>query len=293
MGGCDLQVVCGRLGGDIVTDFARNAKSGAFMHVDHTEILRQARVGLSSDQGDVIDRLPFLDHTQPSINRSSPGNTTSSSTDVLMDYSQALYVHRATGLVVPWERSEADVTSPDNWAFVREKYGSCVGRSFLEWFSEEFEYRGPISPSAFVESICWLCGVLDDGVRVVFLNGAEVPVDSPEEPGLYERHRLMNLALEEAVGTLPNASICDVRKFVRSEDDLRVQESFATTDVIFTCRSPQNFGIAVPSNSIFAPGGRGKAGSGNGGNGRSSGSDRSSVERRGGSVRLGINSDVH
>ena len=221
MGGCDLWVVFDFLGGDITKDFARSAKSGALMHVEHTQILRQARAGLTADQERIVEQLPVVDLDVFSDRPVFADDYGVLVYSVLMDYSQAVYVHRASGLVLPWEQLEVDVTARDQWPTIQEKYRSAgVDQAFLEWFADEFERRGPMSPEEFAADIGWLCEAVDPGVRVVFLNGAEVAIDDPAEPGRHERHRVMNRALAEVVETKPNASICDVRAFVRSPDDV-------------------------------------------------------------------------
>jgi FkbH-like protein len=220
MGGCDLQVVSGFLGGDVVTDFARNAASGAFMHVEHSEILRQARVGLTAAQAEVVEQLPMID-LEAFVDRPVfDADYDVLVLSLLMDYSQGLYRHRTTGLVVPWELFDVDTTDQRCWAGLDDRWGSAgIDRAFLEWFSAEFDALGPLREPAFVSNLRWLCGVVGTDVHVVFLNGAEVST-VPERDQL-DRHRRMNRTLEQVVATIPNASICDVRPFVQSDEDLR------------------------------------------------------------------------
>jgi FkbH-like protein len=221
MGGCDLHALAGYLSGDIITDFSRTASSGAFMHVEHTQILRQARAGLSNDQLALVDRLPFVDReaflSKPIFSQDYDVLVYS----VLMNYTQALYTSRETGLVVPWDRMQRDATDPREWATLEERYGEVgIDRQFLEWMSNKFQFTAGTSPDAFADDIRWLAESVPDGVRIVFLNGAEVPLENPHEPGRHEHHRRMNAVLDKVVATLPNATICDVRKFVRSPADV-------------------------------------------------------------------------
>jgi len=222
MGGCDLNVVSSFLGGDVISDFSRPASSGAFMHVEHSVILRQAAAGPTPEQLSVVDELPFFDREafvdKPVFTERYDVLVYS----VLMDYTQGVYAHRATGLLVPWDSLDRNATDRSHWPALLEQYGSVgVSPSFLEWFAAEFEFRGPLDADGFKANVRWLVGAVPVGARVVFLNGAELPLDNPSEPGRSSRHALMNRALEEAVDGLANASICDVRRFVRREQDLR------------------------------------------------------------------------
>jgi len=221
VGGCDLTTVAQFLGGDIVGEFSHTGPTGAFVYVGHTETLRQSAVGVSEQQGATIDRIPFLDRSV----FSSPA-VVSPEYDVLVysvltDYTQGLYRHRELDFIVPWHQFNMDVTDPHNWPALETRYGrEGMDRGFLQWFSGEFEYLGGVSVSRFQENIRWLAASMPSGARLVLLNGAEVPIVNSKEPGRHLHHQMMNVALEEAVAGVANASICDVRDFVHAEDDL-------------------------------------------------------------------------
>ena len=220
VGGCDLMATAEYLGGSIETDFSRAGPTGALVHVEHTDLLRQAAIGLTPEQGAVVDRLPFVDRAvfASPVLRDSYDLLVYS---VLMDYTQGRYRHRTTGLVVPWHQHDQVVTDPASWPAVEQKFSAAgIDRDFLQWFTDEFEPLGPLSVDQFQQNIRWLAGAVPPDARVLFLNGAEVPIDNPAEPGRHLRHRQMNLALEQVVAELPNAGVCDIRAVVRSEDDL-------------------------------------------------------------------------
>lgn len=221
IGGCDLTTTAQFLGGRITTDFAHTGPTGAFIHVGHTELLRQSAAGLTDEQRGLVRRIPFVDegvYASPAVVAPDFDVLVYS---VLTDYTQALYRHRRLGLVVPWHQLDMDVTDPARWPALERRFGrESVDRAFLAWFADEFEYLGGISPESFQENLRWLADRIPAGAQVVFLNGAEVPLDNPKEPDRHLRHRTMNAALDEVVASLPDAVVCDVRTFVRTEDDL-------------------------------------------------------------------------
>ena len=221
VGGCDLSTTAEFLGGTITTDFSHVGPSGAFIHVGHTELLRQSAAGLSTEQRALVDRIPFLDQqvfASPAVVAPDYDVLVYS---VLTDYTQGIYRHRRLGLVVPWHQLHHDVTDPQFRPALAARFGrDGMDEKFLDWFAEEFEFVGGITVDRFEENIRWLAGSLPPGARVIFLNGAEVPLDNPKEPGRHLRHQTMNDALDRAVGALPNASVCDVRAFVLTEDDV-------------------------------------------------------------------------
>jgi hypothetical protein len=95
-----------------------------------------------------------------------------------------------------------------------------MDREFFEWFAGEFEFVGAIGVDRFCDNIRWLAASIPASSRLVLLNGAEVPIDNPAEPSRHLHHQVMNAALDGVVAELPNATICDLRTFVLSEDDL-------------------------------------------------------------------------
>ena len=221
VGGCDLTTAEQFLGGDIATEFSHTGPTGAFIFVGHTETLRQSAEGIDVDQRTLVDRIPFLDQrvfASPVVVDPDYDVLVYS---VLTDYTQGLYRHRRLGLVVPWHQFTVDVTQPDQWPAVEYRFGrEGMGRQFLEWFAGEFEFLGGITVDRFQDNIRWLARSMPPGARLILLNGAEVPVEQPKEPDRYLHHRVMNAALDQVVAELPNASVCDVRAFVTSQDDL-------------------------------------------------------------------------
>jgi hypothetical protein len=221
VGGCDLTNTGQFLGGDVVSNFSHTSPTGTFIYVGHTETVRQSAVGISADEGNVVDRIPFLDRevfASPAVVSPDYDVLVYS---VLTDYTQGLYRHRDLGLVVPWHQFVVDATDPGTWPMLEKRFErEGMDREFFEWFAGEFEFLGAIGLDRFRENIRWLAASIPGNSRLIFLNGAEVPVDNPTEPSRHLHHRVMNAALDDVVAELPNATICDLRTFVLSEDDL-------------------------------------------------------------------------
>jgi FkbH-like protein len=221
VGGCDLTTTAQFLGGEIVTEFSHTGPTGSFIYVGHTETLRQSAAGISVEERAIVDRIPFLDRrvfASPAVVAPDYDVLVYS---VLTDYTQGLYRHRGLGLVVPWHQFHVDATDPANWpGFERRFEREGMDRSFFEWFAQEFEYLGGISVDRFRENIRWLATAIPAKARLILLNGSEVSMAEPKEPDRHIHHREMNAALDSVVAGLPNASVCDVRTFVRTEDDV-------------------------------------------------------------------------
>jgi FkbH-like protein len=222
-GGCDLFLLNGFLGGSIKTEFTYPSSTGAEVHGDHTEVLRRGTKATIAEFGAIVDRLPFLDraaYASRIVRRPKSFGTLIFS--VLMDYTQGLYRLRDSDFVVPYGQHDEDATDPARWSSLEGRWGNNgVDRPFLEWFAESFQYEGALSPARFEENIRWLAETLPRSSKLVLINGAEVPLDSDDEPARHLHHQTMNLALERVAAELPNATICDVRPIVVSPDDLK------------------------------------------------------------------------
>jgi FkbH-like protein len=222
-GGCDLFMLNGFLGGAIKTEFTYTSAEGAEVHAEHTEILRRSNRAVLAEFGPTIDRLPFLDRAAFAsrvVRRPKSFGTLILS--VLMDYTQGLYRLRDSDFVVPYGQYDEDATDPAIWPLLEKRWGNGgVDRPFLEWFSERFEAEGAQPVDRFQDNIRWLAELLPRSTKLVLINGAEIAHPSGDEAGRDAHHRVMNAALEEVVEEIPNATICDVRRFVVSPDDLK------------------------------------------------------------------------
>ena len=220
VGGCDLSTTADFLGGAIATEFAHPGATGAFVHAGHTETLRLSAQGLDPAQLAVVDRVPVVDRaTYRSAAVVDPAYDVLV-LSVLTDYTQGLYRHRETGLIVPWQQFTFDVTDPANREEVLKRYRHHgMDGDFVDWFGQEFEFLGGLGADRFQENIAWLSRSLPEGASLILVNGAEVALDNPREPDRHLHHRTMNAALDAVVADLPNARVCDVRTFIVQPED--------------------------------------------------------------------------
>jgi FkbH-like protein len=220
-GACDLVAVNDFLGGALETEFNVITAAGLPEHRDHTEIIRRSTSETISKYGPIIDRLPFLDRSSYSSRIFETPNYGYLVLSVLTDYTQGIYRYRDTDFLVPFGVYDRDITDLDLWdRRASDMAWMGLQPEFIRWFSENFEFQGPLSPEAFKENIRWLSKAIPSTSRLVLVNGAEVDMGVPSEQGRHLRHREMNRALDEVVRELSNASILDVRGFITSRDDL-------------------------------------------------------------------------
>lgn len=210
MGGCDLLQLCHYIDGnkfEVVTDFNYPNKRGVPVHREHTTYLRNM---LNKDKHfeDIIKNLPFGDANFNKLNFLK-GEYDVLVYSVLMNYTHALYTNSEFGFNVAYGGY-----MDENQMFEKARFT----RDEIKMFSKEYVYKGLQTPEEFMEDLEFLSKKVNK--TILFLNGAEVENDNPNEIHALERHRIMNKALETFVANHKDkCKIIDVRKFVLHPSD--------------------------------------------------------------------------
>ncbi len=208
-GGCDLRQLNPYLRADVAIDEEMNyvAQSGFGAHVEHSEMLKQAKPEFVDKFKDVIDRIPFIDRDAFETDFFADRHRFKLYS-VLMDYTAGIYRYRDTEFVMPYRRFDTNyVTRRD---FLEERFG----KEFADWFISNFSLEGPLSEEAFEANLEWMVSMLPEGIRLILLNGAEVDLKSTKEPERHLRHRKYNAIVDRVVARHPNVSLVDVRGIV-------------------------------------------------------------------------------
>lgn len=222
-GGCDLLQIKNYLVRSATFDAEVNYVSakGVMVNNSHTEVLKRCAPATLASFGPVIDRLLFFDRDAFSTRFFSSGHTVYIYS-VLEDYTRGLYRYRDSDFIIPFDDFTADVTKPGAWdKHLQSNDKHRLDREFLDWFSRNFTFLGPITTEAFRENLQWLCGRISRDSLLIVLNGSEVVYTPAPETRRWEHHRLMNAVVEETLRSQPNARLCDVRPFLRSPGDHR------------------------------------------------------------------------
>ena len=128
---------------------------------------------------------------------------------VLVNYTQVKYRHRKTGIVVSYG-GYVDIT--------KKKIERGFTEDTLAKFGEEWECIGQLTPDEFYKDSEYLLKKVQK--PIIFLNGAEVDIQIPEEVGATERHKAMNAALDRFVAEHSDTcQLLDVRKLVKTRED--------------------------------------------------------------------------
>ena len=219
-GGCDLIQVDNFLAGRLETELSYTNGHGCYVDWHHIEVMRRSNPETLARFGAVIDRLPFMSRSEYSTRALDPAcDYTHVALSLLNEYGQGLYRLRNTDFVVPYGQYYIDITDPHNW---NELAANGLRPTFLEWFSEEFEFCGAVTVDRFREDIRWLSRAMPSGRTLLLINGAEAHRDDLDAATarLHLHHRRYNQALDELAAEISNMRICDVRDFIRTPDDV-------------------------------------------------------------------------
>ena len=153
-GGCDLIQVDDFLAGSLKTELSYTNDNGSYVEWHHIEVIRRSNPDTLARFGTVIDRLPFISRSEYYTRVLDPAyDVTHVALSLLNEYGQGLYRLRNTNFVVPYGQYYVDITDPRNWS---ELATNGLYPTFLEWFSEEFEFCGAVDIDRFRENIRWL-----------------------------------------------------------------------------------------------------------------------------------------
>lgn len=205
-GGCDLSQMEQYLGGVYKCEF-----NYLRYHRDHTFYL------CSSCQGDkdlldgIVKKVPFLYKNSFETEIFDKGNDIVVMS-VLMDYTQAVYAYNKNhnikvaygNFLTPLSEENTDVYSLDE----------------LKWFFDNFTCTGRISAEELKRNLEYLRENIPGHVKLVIINGAEVPFENEDEPDRYIIHKEYNWVVDRFVKDNDNTELLDVRKFVTRREDM-------------------------------------------------------------------------
>lgn len=210
MGGCDLDQLVQYIDAsqyEVVTDFNYVNQLGVPVHRDSLCYIKAAD-SLSADDKKTVLALPFNDENlfDYNLNKDKYDVLIYS---VLVNYTQVLYRHRENGFIVSYGRYD-DITKKEiERGFTKET---------LAQFAKEYECIGQLTPEDYYKDLTYLLDKVK--LPIIFLNGAEVDIEIPEEVGATERHKEMNAVLDRFVAEHSDrCQLLDVRKLVQQRDD--------------------------------------------------------------------------
>jgi FkbH-like protein len=196
-------------------EFNYNGNAPLPIRNEHTEILKNSTLAFRKKYKDVLERMPFVDD-ETYKSQVYDKNYDTLIYNITMDYTYGLYQYRDSTLIIPYQDYTIDMTNKSDWPKISNL--ELYPDGFLEWFSSEFKFLGPISIEKFSENIHWLCNDLLKDKNIIFVNGTEINFPLETQPDRWKHHAAMNLALEKAINELDNASICDVREIITTKD---------------------------------------------------------------------------
>ena len=220
-GGCDLKQLSNQLEKHFILETEFNYMDANInIRKDHSELILAKHC---DELEEIISHIPFI--SMKSIGSMMFSNFFDAVViSPLMDFHQGCYKHKLSGHIIPKDSFEIDLTDINRLDKTRlHKRGA----KFLKWFSENFDYIGPLSPKKFKNNVREIKSRLSKECRLFYLTAPEIDYKYPEidftYPGTksqhYTRHCVMNEALEELKDN-DVIELIDIRGIIFSENDI-------------------------------------------------------------------------
>lgn len=195
------------------------------IHQEHTQVLIDSQE-MSKKDKEYIENSFYIPFTDQNFYNTKvfDGNYSCLIYSLLMDYTQEMYKHKSRGFLLPFGGYD-DWTEKKNHSQIIKNYQDRniknVNEEVLKKFGAEFEHVGKITPEYFVRNLEKLRSYLPGDIPMIFFNGAEIKEEGSEEKGSYERHIVMNNALDQFIQNSSNSYLVDVREFVVKKSQLK------------------------------------------------------------------------
>lgn len=225
-GGCELSQVAYYLSCESInihTEFNYTSLDGYPIHREGTQFLAaniEKNIYTKQVKKFLTNTLPFYDKniftTQIFNNRY----------DViimapLIDYTQGLYqMKKNKNIIVSYGDYNLPITDKNNYDKFIETSNGIISEEFLNYFKEDFDYIGPMTPEKFINNLFIIRNNISSDKIMIFLNGSEVNLEHKIENERCTRHKIMNDALREFISSSDNCFMVDVTKYVKTKDDV-------------------------------------------------------------------------
>lgn len=207
-GGCDLAQLEQYLSGKINIKCEFNYLR---YHRDHTVFACASYMNNKDILNIITKKVPFLyDNTFETEIFNEDNDIVIMS--ILMDYTQAVYSYNKN------EKIKIAFGNFDNPISEENTCGYSIKE--LEWFIDNFTFRGRISNEDLMNNLLFIRKHIPEHVKLILINGAEIPHENKKEPERYKIHQEYNRIITDFVKNVENTEILDVRKIVKNRGDL-------------------------------------------------------------------------
>ena len=213
LGGCDLEQMCHYIDNrrfEIIKEFNYPNKRGFAIHREHTQLLRIAK-GCNEEEKKEICRVPFCDERMFDTIMFD-GDYDVLVYSALMNYTQDLLRHRNG----KWSLAYGGYTGSEE-AWYNNLHLSEEESNSLK---KEYEFTGQQTVKGFLDDLEWLVKSVKSK-NIIFINGAEIPDFNEMERGAFDRHKVLNAALDNFVLHHGDCQILDMRQVVASRTDCK------------------------------------------------------------------------
>ena len=207
IGNCDLDSVSKYLNAKFKIDKEFNTViNGHEVRTSDTLQLVYARELDGYLQGELCDKLPFMDESLTYTNKLYTGNYDVIVISLVDDFIGGIYRRNNKDYYVSWG---------NYWQYekdLNEKFSD----DDMKYFKDNFTFIGRENIDLFKENINKIIQAVDNSTRIIFINGCEMDIGED----WVQRNAEMNKAIDEVISNYSNVRLVDMRKLVRTEEKL-------------------------------------------------------------------------
>jgi FkbH-like protein len=220
-GGCDLTAVSHYLSltaDDVVAEY-NLANAGLMLRLDHSVFLRYAAEGISAAGREALRAVGYDLDKFASRFLEIVDSAEAFAFSFWGDTTFALYRHKQTGVVVPWQMDMVDYRTTDftrlGPAFQEKLLKIPAFRDPLTALTEQFEFAGLIDKATYRDNIKAALRLIDPGKPVIITAAWE-----GGSPRVAKLHGDLNAWTRELAAEFPNVLVVDVKDCVASASEV-------------------------------------------------------------------------
>lgn len=227
-GACDLGQMCSYLDSqDILTEFTYIGKR-RHNHIEfhnHSVNILGFQTLNNDARKDLVDELLFADDEMFDTAMFEP-HVRLVVMSTMIESNLGVYKRKSDGYQIAALESLYPLTDKQNWPkYINHEIFDAQNNFTEEWlekFSNEWDYCGPLTPDDILENIKQIISLLPASTKICYILGPELEYEAETKPQYIGRHKLyaaINALLRQFAVQEPRLLLLDTNLWVKSQSD--------------------------------------------------------------------------
>ena len=137
---------------------------------------------------------------------------------LVTDYGLGMYQNKKNPqIVIPYEQYTYDITNPECWDIIMDKWHGNLSEDFLKQFKDNWVFIGPSTAEMICSNLDYILRKINPSTKLILINGAEKPFEGKDEirKNRHLRHIELNKKIREYVEkNRDRCVLIDVNKYI-------------------------------------------------------------------------------